>query len=71
MSVATSPTLTVRLREVYGRTLAYPACAASQGIAAIAGTRTLTPHALRAAAAMGYAIKDMHGAAVNLDSLSH
>lgn len=48
--------ITVRIRSVYGLQTIYPACPAAELFAKIAGTKTLTPHALRDIAALGYQI---------------
>ena len=48
--------ITVRIRSVYGIETVYPACPAAELFAKIAGTKTLTRHALRDIAALGYQI---------------
>jgi hypothetical protein len=51
----------IELRNVYGKTLAYPMNAAAEHLAAIARTRTL-PHAvLLLAEVMGMTVNDVHG----------
>lgn len=49
--------ITIRVRSIYGIETVYPACPAANLFAKIAGTKTLTPHALRDIAALGYEIK--------------
>lgn len=49
--------ITIRIDRNYGIETAYPACKASQLFARIAGTKTLTAHALRDIAALGYTIE--------------
>jgi D-alanyl-D-alanine carboxypeptidase len=41
--------IVVRLKDVYGNTLIYPANAAAEALAEIAGTKTLTPAVMRIA----------------------
>lgn len=48
--------ITVRITKNYGLQTVYPACPAAELFAKIAGTVTLTPHALRDIAALGYQI---------------
>lgn len=48
--------ITVRLDRNYGVKTVYPACPAAELFAKIAGTKTLTTHALRDIAALGYQI---------------
>ena len=50
-------TLRVRLREVYGKPAIYPVCKQSKALAEIAGTKTLTPHALNVARRMGFTVE--------------
>lgn len=52
--------ITIRVRSIYGIETIYPACHAAQLFAKIAGTKTLTPHALRDIAALGYQINVEH-----------
>lgn len=49
-------TITVTVRNVYGKETVYPACSASQVFARIAGTTTLTPQTLALVKALGYTI---------------
>lgn len=48
--------ITVRIRSVYGIETVYPSCPTAELFAKIAGTKTLTRHALRDIAALGYQI---------------
>lgn len=48
--------ITVRIKNVYGIETVYPACPAAELFARIAGTKTLTSHALRDIQALGYQI---------------
>jgi hypothetical protein len=50
-------TILVDVRDVYGRKTIYPACATAELLAQLAGTRTLTPAALRTIKALGYSIE--------------
>lgn len=49
--------ITIEVKNVYGNEAIYPACEASRLFASIAGTRTLTRHALRDIKALGYAVE--------------
>lgn len=49
--------ITVRVQSNYGIETVYPACPAAKLFARIAGTKTLTSHALRDIQALGYAIE--------------
>lgn len=49
--------ITIKCRSVYGIETIYPACDASKIFARIAGTKTLTAHALRDIQALGYQIE--------------
>ena len=49
-------TIRITLRAVYGKDVAYPACANAQAFAAIAGSKTLTRATLREVLALGYRI---------------
>lgn len=57
--------ITVRVREVYGVTRAYPVCRNAEAAASIAGTKTLTRTTLRLLAAWGFSIVDPHGRPVD------
>jgi hypothetical protein len=48
--------ITVTMKQVYGNTTYYPACADSLLFARIAGTKTLTPAALATIKALEYRI---------------
>lgn len=49
--------ITVRIKSVYGIETVYPACEQSKLFARIAGTKTLTTHALRDIRLLGYEIE--------------
>ena len=49
--------ITVRVKSNYGIETVYPACPAAELFARIAGTKTLTSHALRDIQALGYQIE--------------
>jgi hypothetical protein len=49
-------TITVRVKDVYGKTNIYPACAASHIFASIAGTNTLTPDTIKRIKTLGYQV---------------
>ena len=49
-------TITVEIKNVYGNETIYPVCDTAKTFAAIAGTKTLTRHALSLIKAMGYAV---------------
>lgn len=53
----TDLTLTVEVRDVYGKPTYYPACEKSWLISHIAGTTTLTPTTLKLVKDLGYSIK--------------
>ena len=48
--------ITVKITNNYGATVVYPACAQSKLLAQLAGTRTLTRHALETIKKLGYEI---------------
>ena len=48
--------ITVKIKSVYGLETVYPACPAAEIFARIAGTKTLTSHALRDIQSLGYEI---------------
>lgn len=50
--------ITIQLKNIYGRTLAYPACVDSSLFACIAGTKTLTRACLKDIESLGYRIED-------------
>jgi len=49
--------ITIRIEKNYGIETAYPSCDQSRLLAKLAGTKTLTRHALDTIAALGYAIE--------------
>jgi hypothetical protein len=49
--------ITIRIEKNYGIETAYPACDNSRLLARLAGTKTLTRHALDTIRALGYAIE--------------
>lgn len=49
--------ITIRIEKNYGIETAYPACEQSRLLAKLAGTKTLTRHALDTIAALGYEIQ--------------
>lgn len=50
----------VTIKTIYGIETVYPACDKAKLFARIAGTKTMTPHALRDIAALGYQINVQH-----------
>jgi len=61
----TDKQITLHLKNIYGRTLAYPGCVDSSLFARIAGTKTLTGACLRDIEALGYTINDARGGRVD------
>jgi len=53
----TQPTIQVRIKDVYGRTTAYPVCEHAKLFAKLAGTATLTHDARQIIMALGYNIE--------------
>jgi hypothetical protein len=49
--------ITIRIERNYGIETAYPACQQAKLLAKLAGTKTLTHHALDTVAALGYEIQ--------------
>lgn len=49
-------TITVQVRDVYGKPMIYPACPQAVAFAAIARTRTLSDDTLRQIEKLGFAI---------------
>jgi hypothetical protein len=49
-------TILVRIKDVYGTQTVYPVCELACGLAALAGTKTLTPAALKIIRSLGYQI---------------
>ncbi len=47
----------INYREIYGEDKAYPVCQTARLFAAMTGTKTLTPSALRYIAQLGYEIR--------------
>ena len=50
-------TIDVQVREVYGNRTVYPVCPTAQLLAQLAGTRTLTPAALRTIEQLGFTVR--------------
>lgn len=48
--------ITIRVKSIYGLETYYPACPAAELFAKIAGTKTITSHALADIRALGYEI---------------
>jgi len=46
----------VNIRNVYGTETIYPSCPKGQAFAEIAGTKTLTPQAIKLIKALGYTV---------------
>ena len=46
--------LKVKIKDVYGQELVYPACTLSRSFAALTQCKTLTPHAMDEIRNMGY-----------------
>lgn len=61
--------ITVEIKDVYGSRVVYPACEAAKAFARIAGTKTLTPAALREIEALGFGI-DVKSAGLDSIGLS-
>ena len=61
--------ITVEIKDVYGSRVVYPACESAKAFARIAGTKTLTPAALREIEALGFAI-DVKSAGLDSIGLS-
>lgn len=53
---AATKTITIKLKEVYGETKAYPVCQDAQTFADMLGTKTLTPGALKQIQKLGYTV---------------
>lgn len=56
MNTRVQSTITVRVKDVYGKQTIYPACPASHIFASIAGTNTLTPDTIRRIRSLGYSV---------------
>jgi hypothetical protein len=52
----TQPSITVEIRDVYGKPTVYPVCGTAKTFADIAGTLTLTDMTLKRIKALGYHI---------------
>lgn len=48
--------ITVKIRQVYGNTVAYPVCHQAKLLAQLAGTTTLTIQALKTIKALGFEV---------------
>jgi len=55
-TIPNQPTITVEVRDVYGKPIAYPVDTAARIFADIAGTTTLTDMTLKRIKALGYHI---------------
>ena len=49
-------TITVKIKQVYGNTVAYPVCDQARLLAQLAGTTTLTIQALKTIKALGFEV---------------
>ena len=68
-TTALSPVvIQVRFDRVYGNVLCYPVNDHAKNLAAIAGTKTLSPDCLKRASALGLVVEDSGTAANILDS---
>lgn len=63
-------TVTVTVRRVYGMPVIYPACANARAFSAIAGTKTITPAALRHIKNLGFDITEKTEPAATLEDLN-
>lgn len=50
------PTITVTIKNVYGTEQVYPKCPMALTFAALAGTKTLQPNAIRLIKELGYTV---------------
>ena len=50
-------TITIEIRDIYGIRTIYPACDKSRLLARLAGTKTITRHALETIRALGYTVE--------------
>lgn len=50
-------TITIEIRDIYGIRTVYPACDKSRLLARLAGTKTITRHALETIRALGYTVE--------------
>lgn len=53
-------TIEVRVETHYGRETIYPVCPKARAFAKIAGTKTLTPRAIKAIKALGYRVVNIY-----------
>lgn len=49
--------ITIEIRDIYGIRTIYPACQTSRLLARLAGTKTITRHALETIKALGYTVE--------------
>lgn len=61
--------VTIRIKTVYGRTLAYPANEAACLFAVLTGTTTLTGKTLKIIQQLGYTIKEDRGGWINIKEI--
>jgi len=61
--------VTVTVRRVYGMPVIYPADANAKFFAAIAGTKTITPAALRYIRALGFDVNEQTEPAATLEEI--
>lgn len=50
-------TITVEIRDVYGRQTVYPACPTADKFSSLAGTKTLSPRDLKTIQSLGYTVE--------------
>lgn len=50
-------TITIEIRDIYGIRTIYPACDTARLFARLAGTKTITRHALETIRALGYTVE--------------
>lgn len=62
--------VTVTVRRVYGMPVIYPADANARAFAAIAGTKTITPAALRHIRALGFDVNEKTEPAATLKEVN-
>lgn len=63
-------TVTVTVRRVYGMPVIYPACANARAFSAIAGTKTITPAALRHIRNLGFDVTEKTEPAATLQEVN-
>jgi hypothetical protein len=49
--------ITIKLKDVYGETKAYPVCPKATAFASMLGTKTLTPSALKHIRELGFTVR--------------